>query len=147
MRRDPRLVSSTLSLAAFAEQFPLGSGGSVFIVDEAGRYQGSLDVAKAHEILGTLADRQKPVGALVTGEPHLLLPGTSVRAAIDIFNASAQDELAVVDSGKDRRIVGYLSEAAALRRYSQELERRRAEEQGGSAIFAPEREIRSPKPS
>jgi CIC family chloride channel protein len=62
-----------------------------------------------------------------------------VRAAIDIFGSAAREELAVVDSGKDRRIVGYLSEASALRRYSQELERRRAEEQGGSAIFAPEK--------
>jgi CIC family chloride channel protein len=139
MRRDPRVVASSLTLAEFEEQFPLGSAGSVFVVDDAGRYQGSVDVAKIHDVLGTASDKTKPVGSLVAGEPPLLLPSTSVRAAIDIFGSSAQEELAVVDSGKDRRIIGYLSEASALRRYSQELERRRAEEQGGSAIFAPEK--------
>jgi CIC family chloride channel protein len=139
MRRDPRIIAPTTTLADFAEQFPLGSGGSVFVVDEAGCYLGSLDVAKVHELLGTAADRQKPVSTLIAGEPHLLLPSTTVRAAIDIFNVSAQEELAVVESGKERRVVGYLSEAAALRRYYHELERRRAEEQGGSAIFAPEK--------
>jgi len=139
MRRDPRVVASSLTLAEFGEQFPLGSAGSVFVVDDAGRYQGSLDVAKVHDVLGNASDKQRQVGSLITGEPPLLLPSTSVRAAIDIFGSSAQEELAVVDSGKDRRIVGYLSEASALRRYSQELERRRAEEQGGSAIFAPEK--------
>jgi chloride channel protein, CIC family len=139
MRRDPRIVNLSLSLAEAAKQFPLGSGGSVFVSDDAGRYKGSIDVAKLHETLSGLPDQQKPVGALLGDEPHLLLPSTSLRAAIDIFNSSAEDELAVVDSGKDRHIIGYLSEAAALRRYSQELERSRAEEQGESAIFAPEK--------
>lgn len=139
MRRDPRIITPSVTLAEFVEHFPLGSGGSAFVVDEAGRYVGSLDVAKVHELLGTGSDRQKPVGSLIAGEPHILLPGTSVRAAIDIFNSSAQEELAVVDSGKERHIVGYLSEAAALRRYNHELERRRVDEQGGSAIFAPEK--------
>jgi CIC family chloride channel protein len=138
MRRDPRVVDPGFALGRIAEEFPLGTGGSVFVVDETGYYRGSADVAKVHELLATGTDASAPIGTLIRGEPHLLLPGTSVRAAIDIFAASAQEELAVVDSGKDRRVVGYLSEAAALRRYSQELERRRAEEQGTSAIFAPD---------
>src|SRR5689334_11964443 len=94
---------------------------------ETSKLSGFGPIRRAHRLAGSAE------------EPHLLLPSTSLRAAIDIFNSSAEDELAVVDSGKDRHIIGYLSEAAALRRYSQELERNRAEEQGESAIFAPEK--------
>jgi len=36
----------------------------------------------------------------------------------------------VVSDAQERRIIGYVSEAYALRRYSEELERRRAEDVG-----------------
>lgn len=138
MRRDPRIFEPAASLARVARECPLGSGGSVFVADDGGRYLGSVDVAKIHELIATGTDKETSIESLLADTPHLLLPGTTIRAALDIFAAAAQDELAVVDTGKDRHIVGYLSEAAALRRYSQELERRRAEDQGTSAIFAPD---------
>lgn len=138
MRRDPRIVPEALPLAEFVQQFPVGTIGSVFVVDSDNRYIGGLDPAKLNEMAATATDLQIPVGSLLTGEPSLLLPTTTLRAAIDIFNAAGVEEIAVVSSGSDRQIVGYLSEAMALRRYSRELERRRAEEQGSTGIFAPE---------
>ncbi len=42
----------------------------------------------------------------------------------------------MVDSSESMEIVGYLTEAYALRRYNQELERRRAESEGESGLFS-----------
>lgn len=139
MRRDPRIVNSSLSLAEFVQQFPVGTVGSVFVVDNGRRYVGSLDPVKMSEAFANAVNRQVAVATFLTGDPHLLLPTTSLRAAIDIFNGAAAEEIAVVNSGSERQILGYLTESAALRRYNQELERHRAEEQGTSGIFAPDK--------
>jgi CIC family chloride channel protein len=48
-----------------------------------------------------------------------------------------QETLPVIDNTKDRRIIGYLSEAYALRRYAQELERHRGGRQDDAGIFSP----------
>jgi CIC family chloride channel protein len=138
MHRDPKVVRRSLPLASFVEKFPVGSVGFVCVVDDAGRYLGSLDPIKVNESFLAAQDKQAPIGELLTSEPVLLLPKTSLRAAIDLFNSAGAEELAVVSSRADRHLIGYLSEAVALRRYSQELERRRAEEQGSLGIFAPE---------
>jgi CIC family chloride channel protein len=43
--------------------------------------------------------------------------------------------LPVLASPIDRRVVGFLTEAYALRRYNQELERTRGDEIGDSSLF------------
>jgi len=73
-----------------------------------------LDIVKSDEVFLPASDQARSVGSLLMGEQSMSLPTTSLRAAIDTFNA------------------------AALRGCDQALERMRAEEHGGSAIFAPE---------
>jgi len=58
-----------------------------------------------------------------------------VRETLDMFIASAAEVLAVVDNQRDRRVLGYLTEAYALRRYYRELEARHREELGDEALF------------
>lgn len=43
----------------------------------------------------------------------------------------------MVDNALDRRVIGFVTEAYALRQYRQELERARAEEMGDSTLFGP----------
>jgi hypothetical protein len=43
----------------------------------------------------------------------------------------------VIDDPEHKRVIGYLSEAYALRRYAQELERRRSVAQDDAGIFSP----------
>ena len=50
--------------------------------------------------------------------------------ALELFQAAETETLPVVSDAQERRIIGYVSEAYALRRYSEELERRRAEDVG-----------------
>ena len=45
--------------------------------------------------------------------------------------------LPVIDNAEGRRIIGYLSEAYALRRYAHELERHRGSQQDDAGIFSP----------
>jgi CIC family chloride channel protein len=57
----------------------------------------------------------------------VLEPGMSIKEAVLAFDRAEAEALAVVNSHADRRVVGLLTEAFALRRYSAELERRRRE--------------------
>jgi CIC family chloride channel protein len=53
-----------------------------------------------------------------------------VQEAVAAFDHAEGEALAVIDSQISRRVVGLLSEAHALRRYSSELDRRRREFMG-----------------
>ena len=53
-----------------------------------------------------------------------------VYRAVALFESAEADALAVVDSTENRRVIGLLTEQYALRRYSEELERRRRELSG-----------------
>ena len=64
------------------------------------------------------------------------MPGEDVRTALQKFADAQSETLPVVDSAEAMEIIGYLTEAYALRRYNQELERRRAESEGDSGLFS-----------
>ena len=64
-------------------------------------------------------------------------PGAKGTTALDRFSQAAEEALPVIDNPEDRRIIGYLSEAYALRRYAHELERHRGARQDDAGIFSP----------
>lgn len=61
-----------------------------------------------------------------------LQPQMNVRQAAAIFDTTRSDALAVVNNLIERRGIGQLSESHTLRRYSEELDRRRREAVGES---------------
>ncbi len=124
MRRDVNIVPVAIGIAAFREAFPLGSTGQVVVVDEKERYAGMIQVADAH---AAEAAADKSIRELVRHADDMLLPGMAIREAVLAFDRAEAEALAVVDSYADRRVVGLLTEAYALRRYAAELERRRQE--------------------
>ncbi|MGH7099149.1 MAG: hypothetical protein ACREE4_16030, partial [Stellaceae bacterium] len=76
--------------------------------------------------------------SLLSAEPApFLLPGDNLRTALDRFSHAAQEMLPVLDGAEPRRIIGYLSEAYALRRYATELERHRGSRLDDAGIFSP----------
>jgi CIC family chloride channel protein len=123
MRRDVRTVRADTRLASFRRDFPLGSTGRVVALDEAGRYAGMVPVAEAHS-----AD---PAGETVADLLRLkdlaLLPAMTVRQAMDVFDRSEAEALAVIDAAETRRVLGTLTSDHLLRRYSEELDRRQRE--------------------
>jgi CIC family chloride channel protein len=54
----------------------------------------------------------------------------TIKDAVAAFEQSESDALAVVDGPQTRRVLGLLTEQHALRRYAEELERRRRELSG-----------------
>ncbi len=128
MRQDVRTVPASISIAAFREVFPLGSTTHAIAVDERERYAGMVRVADAH---AAEVPPDKPVKDFLQNIGDVLLPSMAIKEAVLAFDRGEAEALAVVDSYVDRRVIGLLTEAYALRRYSAELERRRRELIGG----------------
>jgi chloride channel protein, CIC family len=126
MRREIRIVRGDMPLAAFRREFPLGSASRVVTMDEAGRYAGIVQVSDAHAADDTVTR----VSELVHHPRTALLPQMTIKEAVAMFEAAESDALAVVDSAETQKVIGLLTEQHALRRYSEELERRRRELSG-----------------
>jgi chloride channel protein, CIC family len=128
MRQDLRTVPAATSIAAFREAFPVGSTAQVVAIDAEQRYAGIVRVADAYapEIAP-----DKPVKELLNNADDVLLPAMTIKEAVLAFDRAEAEALAVVDSLAERRVIGLLTEAYALRRYAAELERRRRELIGG----------------
>ena len=60
----------------------------------------------------------------------MLLPQMTIKEAVAMFETAEADALAVVDGPESLRVIGLLTEQYALRRYSEELDRRRRELSG-----------------
>ena len=135
MRQDFARVLPSLPIAELCRQFPMGESRRVFVIDEQGGYQGYIDLAGAHAAVGPAPGQDLTAGDIARGAEHFLTPGQPVRETLDMFIASAAEILAVVDNRQDRRVLGYLSEAFALRRYYRELEAHHREELGDDALF------------
>ena len=124
MRADVRTVPAETPVSAFREQFPLGSTSQVIAVDEDGRYAGLVIVAEAH---ASDVPASASVRDLLRHADHMLLPQMTAQEAIAAFDRTEAEALAVVDTPERRQVIGLLSEAHALRRYSDASERQRRE--------------------
>src|SRR3954453_22617584 len=126
MRRNLLTVRADTRLSVFRREHPLGSAKRIVAVDEADRYAGLVPVSEAHlEIPG--AER---VADLLQATDQVLLPAMNAKEAMAVFDVTEADALVVVDDLEPRRVVGLLSEAHLLRRYSEEVDKRRHEEMG-----------------
>jgi CIC family chloride channel protein len=97
---------------------------------------GTLDVAALHdeqqdELLDSRFAREFAAHGDLVLEPY-----ENVRTALSRFEEKELEIMPVVDSPADKAIIGYLTEQYALRRYNQELERRRNAELGERDLFS-----------
>ncbi len=125
MRREVRTVRVDMTLEAFRRDVALGSTARVVAVDEAGKYAGIVMVAEIHA-----AQQHGVVRAMLHHQDEMLVPQMVIKDAVARFEEAEADALAVVESRENRRVLGVLTEQYALRRYSEELERRRRELSG-----------------
>jgi CIC family chloride channel protein len=126
MRREVRTVRADTALTAFRRDFPLGSEQRMIVVDNTGAYAGIVLVAEAH----VDSEGAKTVGDILHYTDTVLLAQMSVKKAIELFEAAESDALAVVDGVETKQVIGMLTEHYALRRYSDELDRRRRDLSG-----------------
>ncbi len=124
MRREVRTVRAETPLPVFRRDFPLGSHQRVVAIDADDRYAGVVLVAEAHaddDIDG------HTVGDVLHYGDSMLLPQMSIKEAVSMFETAEADALPVVDGADTKHVIGLLTEQYALRRYSEELDRRRKE--------------------
>jgi CIC family chloride channel protein len=126
MRREVRTVRTTTPLAAFKRDFPLGATQRVVVLDEADRYAGVVHLPEAHAD----TDDEHTLADIVHYADTMLLPQMTIKEAVAMFENAESDALVVVDAPDTRHVIGVLTEQHALRRYSEELERRRRELSG-----------------
>jgi len=144
MRRDPAVIAVGLPLDELRRRFPAGSIKQVFVVDDRGGLCGMIDPAGVGAPDGVGA--AKTVRDVVSETAAFLLPGDDLRTALVRFSHTAQETLPVIDNAEDRRVIGYLSEAYALRRYAHELERHRGTRPDDAGIFSPDPGAYPPDP-
>jgi chloride channel protein, CIC family len=124
MRQDMTTVRIDMSIGEFRQRFPLGSKTQVVAVDGDGRYVGLALTAEAH---APEIEPAKGLAGLLHHRDVVLHPAMNIREAIAAFDAAEAESLAVVEAGDERRPIGILSEAHAMRRYAEESEQHRRE--------------------
>src|ERR1700688_1349553 len=127
MRQDLATVDANMPIEEFRGKFPLGSKTQVVAVDAAGRYVGLAPVVDAH---APDIDAGSAVAGILHHRDVVLHPVMNIREAIAVFDAAEAESLVVVEAGGERRPIGMLSEAHAMRRYAEESEQRRREAVG-----------------
>jgi CIC family chloride channel protein len=135
MRSDAKTAPKSQSLESLRRLYPLGSTKTVFAVDNQTGYAGLLDMSAVHEPGAEPEVTDVTVGEVAQHADAFLLPGDDIRTILRRFCEAEVEILPVLAARGDRRIVGYVSEAFALRRYNQELERRRSEELGENSLY------------
>jgi CIC family chloride channel protein len=122
MRGDVVSVDAATSIEHFRGKFPLGSKTQVVAVDQDSRYAGIVFVAEAH---GLEEAATMSVGDILHYRDVTLLAAMNVQQAVAAFDRAEAESLAVVDSPGSGNVIGILTEAHMLRRYSEESERHR----------------------
>lgn len=130
MRTDARTVPLTMPLSELRATVPLGSSKSLFVVRTDGGYAGVIDVSAAHDPEITELAPHLVAEDLATFRGRFFLPQDDIQTVLDKFAEAQAETLPVVTSATNPQILGYLSEAYSLKRYTQELERRRRDDLG-----------------
>jgi chloride channel protein, CIC family len=120
MRPDVTTVAADMAIGEFRSKFPLGSKTQVVAVDADGHYAGLALVAEAH---ATDVDAAGVLAELLHYRDAVLTPVMNIQEAIVVFDDAEAESLVVIEPGGERRPIGILSEAHAMRRYAEESER------------------------
>lgn len=118
MQRSTDTISATETIAGFRRRFPLGSTGRVVVLDQADRYVGIVETAKAFDPELLL---ESDVGEIASTDDPTLSPADDVRAVMAAFDNSEAPYLAVID--ENGALLGTLSERFVRRRYAEEIEK------------------------
>ncbi|ARQ58667.1 UNVERIFIED_ORG: CIC family chloride channel protein [Rhizobium etli] len=130
MRADVKTAKAGISLEEFKKAFPIGSTQRVILVEENDKYAGLVLVPEIYANPTDVQDESQTLADFVRYRNDFLQPQMNARQAAAIFDKSESEALAVVNNLIERKVVGQLSESHTLRRYSEELDRRRREVSG-----------------
>lgn len=130
MRADVKTANADMSVKEFRKVYPLGSTQRVILTDENGKYAGIVLVPEVHSGLVEQDEADKRIVEFVRNRKDVLLPQMNAKQAAALFDETHSEALAVVNNLIEQKVIGQLSESHTLRRYSEELDRRRQEVSG-----------------
>ncbi|KIZ34834.1 chloride channel protein, partial [Rhodopseudomonas palustris] len=123
MRTDIGQVPSTATIAACRAQFALGSCRAIVVVNKADEYCGVVMLPELFSgDLDSIADEIQVV-ELAKYIDVALRPEMNIKTAMKIFDDAEAELLAVIQSEDNRKVIGFLSESFARRRYVEELDK------------------------
>ena len=122
MRSDVGKVPSTTTIAACRREFVLGSRQAVVVVNNNDDYCGLVQLPELFSgELDSIADEIQVI-ELAKYFDVALLPEMNIKTAMKIFDDSGAEVLAVLESEDSRKVIGFLSESFARRRYVEEID-------------------------
>ncbi|MDU6489934.1 MAG: chloride channel protein [Bradyrhizobium sp.] len=122
MRSDVGKVPTTTSIAACRREFALGTRQAVVVVNNSDDYCGLVSLPDLFSgELDSIADDIQVV-ELAKYFDVALLPEMNVKTAMKIFDDSGAEVLAVLESENSRKVIGFLTESFARRRYVEEID-------------------------
>jgi chloride channel protein, CIC family len=122
MRTDVATVRATSTIAECRREFEIGSRQALIVVTGAGEYCGVVMLPDLFSgELDGIADEIQVV-ELARHSDIMLQPDMNVKSAMKIFDDAEAEMLAVSDSAESRKVVGYVFESYARRRYVEELD-------------------------
>jgi CIC family chloride channel protein len=130
MRPDVRTANVNMTVEDFRHDFPIGSTQRVILLDDAEKYAGIVLVPDIYASPIEKNEESLGLGDFIRYKNDFLQPQMNARQAAEIFDKTESEALAVVNNLIERKVVGQLSESYTLRRYSEELDRRRREVSG-----------------
>jgi CIC family chloride channel protein len=135
VRTDVMEVGQGTPLLQLRRLVPLGSRSTIFAVDEAGNYAGQIDVTLIHDPdLDDAADGLVASDLAVAGK-YYLRPEMDVRTALGWFEKSCLETLPVFAGEGEGRVIGYVTEAYALKSFAYEMERHHSSQLGLSPLL------------
>ena len=130
LRSDPTRVNRAVPLLKLRETVPLGSSPMIFAVDNNGYYAGMIDVTVIHDSDLDAAAVGLVAGDLAEKRDAFLLLDMDIRQALSRFEQCEAEILPVLAGEEDRQVIGYVSEAFALKRFAHEMERQHSAQLG-----------------
>jgi len=122
MRTDVGLVPATTTIAACRREFLLGSRQAVVVVNNNDDYCGVVLLPELFSgELDSIEDDIQVV-ELARYTDVTLLPEMNVKTAMKLFDDAEAEFLAVLESAESRKVVGFLTESFARRRYTEEID-------------------------
>jgi CIC family chloride channel protein len=122
MRTDVAIVHELSTVADCRRDFPLGSRKAVFVADADGNYRGVVMLPDIFSSVHDFETNLTPVTQVMAHGDHFLYRSHDVDSAMKAFDQASAEVLAVIESPTSAKIVGYLTEAYARRRYAEELD-------------------------
>lgn len=127
MRRGTPMIHGDISVAEFADLFPLSSARYVVGIDQEQNFAGLIDVALAHFHVREEGGNELAISSLFAHSDAYVTASTPLNEVLPEFERLKTEILAVVDTEEHRIVLGTISEEYALRMYQQQLEARQKE--------------------